>query len=44
MSAGTLMNFSVHYYSVREVLGLTRAVLAASEIGQADQVGDLTYL
>ena len=44
MSAGTLMNFSVHPSTVHQILDLTRAVLAATEIGQADQVGDLAYL
>ena len=44
MSAGTAMNFSVYYFTLRQVLDLTRAVLATTAIGQADQVGDLTYL
>ena len=44
MSPGTPMNFSVHSSTVHQVLDLTRAVLAATKIGQADQVGGLTYL
>jgi hypothetical protein len=38
------MNFSAHYLLVRRVLDLTPRVLAVTEIGEADQFGELTYL